>query len=146
MLSNVLFSCDHAGLPLIEPLNAIVHEMGFDFTNLGAFDASPVDYPDQAVKLVHALQKGQYGVLICGSGIGMSITANRFEGIRAALCTSEYEARVARAHNDANVLCLGARVIGVDQAKACLSVFLTTPFSGGRHACRVEKMDAVHKP
>lgn len=141
--NKVFFSWDHAGLVLVEPLNKLAQDLGYEVINCGSFEKTPVDYPDAALKLIQAIQPEQFGVLICGSGIGMSIIANRFSHVRAALCTSEYEARTARSHNNANVICLGARVIGVEQAKACLNVFLTTSFAGGRHACRVEKIETL---
>jgi ribose 5-phosphate isomerase B len=104
-----------------------------------------VDYPDYAAKVAVAVQAGQAerGVLVCGTGIGMSITANKFEGIRAALCTTEFEARMARAHNDANVLCLGQRVVGSGLGRAIAAAFLQTAFEGGRHQQRVDKIRRV---
>jgi ribose 5-phosphate isomerase B len=104
-----------------------------------------VDYPDFAARVAAAVTSGEaaLGVLVCGTGIGMSIGANKFAGVRAALCHSEFEARMTRAHNDANVLCLGQRVTGAGVALECLRVFLTTPFEGGRHAARVAKLAAL---
>jgi ribose 5-phosphate isomerase B len=115
--------------------------------DLGTRSAESVDYPDFAAKVARAVGEGEVerGVLVCGTGIGMSIVANKFRGVRAALCTSELEARMARAHNDANVLCLGQRVIGPGQARAILDVFLATPFEGGRHAQRVKKIQDAEK-
>jgi ribose 5-phosphate isomerase B len=145
MSETIIFSWDHAGYPLVEPLTTLAKELGFEVMTLGHFNTEPVDYPDSVASLIIAMRAGQgrVGVLICGSGIGMSMAANRYQGMRAAVCTSECEARTARAHNDANILCLGSRVIGVEQAKACLQVFLTTPFAGQRHARRVAKIDTL---
>jgi len=145
MAETVIFAWDHAGLLLVDPLTTLAKDLGYGVVTLGNFNTEPVDYPDSVATLVAAMRAGQgnYGVLICGSGIGMSIAANRYKGIRAAVCTSECEARTARAHNNANILCLGARVIGVEQAKSCLQVFLTTTFAGQRHERRVAKIDTL---
>jgi ribose 5-phosphate isomerase B len=142
---TLVFSWDHAGYLLVEPLTELAKELGYEALFMGEYNTEPVDYPDCAAGLVSTIRMGQasLGVLICGSGIGMSMAANRYLGMRAAVCTSECEARTARAHNNANILCLGARVIGVEQAKACLRVFLTTPFAGQRHLLRVEKLDKL---
>ncbi|EAU64857.1 ribose 5-phosphate isomerase B [Stigmatella aurantiaca DW4/3-1] len=101
-----------------------------------------MDYPDFALKVARAVASGEYalGVLVCGTGIGMSIAANKQRGVRAALCSTEFEARMARAHNDANVLCLGQRVVGAGVARSILDAFLATPFEGGRHEKRVQKI------
>jgi ribose 5-phosphate isomerase B len=138
---KLAIGCDHAGLALkTELLDAL--EGRAEVKDLGTTSGESVDYPDFASKVARAVGKGEVerGVLVCGTGIGMSIVANKFRGVRAALCTSELEARMARAHNDANVLCLGQRVIGPGQARAILDVFLATPFEGGRHAQRVKKI------
>lgn len=113
--------------------------------DLGPADTTSVDYPDFATKVTEAVvsKKASLGVLICGTGIGMSITANKVHGIRAALCHTEFEARVTRQHNDANVLCLGARVTGGGLAIEILRAFLNASFEGGRHAARVEKINQV---
>ncbi|HEX4621219.1 MAG TPA: ribose 5-phosphate isomerase B [Myxococcaceae bacterium] len=138
---KLAIGCDHAGLALkTELLDALQGRA--EVQDLGTTSGESVDYPDFASKVARAVGKGEVerGVLVCGTGIGMSIVANKFRGVRAALCTSELEARMARAHNDANVLCLGQRVIGPGQARAILDVFLATPFEGGRHAQRVKKI------
>jgi ribose 5-phosphate isomerase B len=138
---KLAIGCDHAGLALkTELLDALKGRA--EVQDLGTSSGESVDYPDFASKVARAVGKGEVerGLLVCGTGIGMSIVANKFRGVRAALCTSELEARMARAHNDANVLCLGQRVIGPGQARAILDVFLSTPFEGGRHAQRVKKI------
>jgi ribose 5-phosphate isomerase B len=143
---KLAIGCDHAGLALkTELLDALKGRA--EVQDLGTRSAESVDYPDFAAKVARAVGEGEVerGVLVCGTGIGMSIVANKFRGVRAALCTSELEARMARAHNDANVLCLGQRVIGPGQARAILDVFLATPFEGGRHAQRVKKIQDAEK-
>lgn len=140
---KIAFGCDHAGYSLHLPLMAIANSAGYATIDCGTYDESSVDYPDYAAKVVEAVlsDMADFGVLICGTGIGMSITANRKAGIRAALCTTEYETAMARQHNNANVLCLGARVIGVGVAKGCLLTFLHTEFLKGRHQERINKID-----
>lgn len=104
-----------------------------------------MDYPEYGARVARAVARGEYalGVLVCGTGIGMSITANKVTGVRAALCVGEFEARMARAHNDANVLCLGQRVIGGGVARSVVDAFVSTPFEGGRHQKRVELIARV---
>jgi ribose 5-phosphate isomerase B len=114
----------------------------FNCSDVGTYSLESCDYPNIAGKLAtEVLGLKATGILICGSGIGMSITANRFEGIRAALCANEYMARMSRMHNDANVLCMGERIIGVDLAKAITDAFLDTEFEAGRHQRRVDLID-----
>lgn len=140
---TVAFGCDHAGVDLKILLLDFVKQLGYKTVDFGTNSSESVDYPDFSCQVVQAIttKKADIGLLLCGSGIGMSIAANRNPLIRAALCHHEYDARVARAHNDANILCLGARVIGLDLAKACLQTFLTTPFEGGRHQKRLDKIN-----
>ncbi len=116
--------------------------MGYEVVDLGTDGRDSVDYPDFAKALIKAVIEGRAGcgVLVCGTGIGISIAANRHPGIRAAVCHNETTARLARAHNDANVLALGARIVGIEVAKDCLKAFLTTDFDGGRHEGRVAKL------
>lgn len=139
---SIAIASDHAGFALKEILKAELVQLGFGVLDLGPDSEASVDYPDYANALAGAIGKGQAkrGVLICGSGIGISIAANRHRHIRAALIHDGLGARLCREHNDANVLALGARLIGVDVAKDCLKVFLTTDFAGGRHQNRVAKL------
>ena len=142
-MTRVFIASDHGGLPL---KSLLLQELG-DAVDLGTNNKDSVDYPDFAQKLcrevlLHANEKA-LGVLICGTGIGVSIAANRFSGIRAALCHDVTTAKLARLHNDANVLCLGARVIGPVVAAECLHAFLNTAFEGGRHIKRIEKIEAA---
>ena len=138
----VAIASDHAGYDLKTALKAWVEEHGLDALDLGPHDGDPVDYPDMAGELAAALADGraERGVLICGTGIGISIAANRHRHVRAALCHDVTTAKLARQHNDANVLVLGSRVLGPNVARDCLDVFLRTPFEGGRHQRRIDKM------
>lgn len=140
-MRTIVFGSDHAGLGLKNILQE--HLAGrFDCIDIGTHSLESCDYPNIAGKLAtEVLNRKAAGILICGSGIGMSITANRFEGIRAALCANEYMARMSRMHNDANVLCMGERIIGVDLAKAITDAFLGTEFEAGRHQRRVDLID-----
>jgi len=133
---------DHAGLELKKELLQALAARGVEARDFGPQTAESVDYPDFAQKVARAVVSGEatLGLLVCGTGIGMSIVANKHKGIRAALCTSEFEARMARAHNDANVLCLGQRVVGAGVAQAIVEAFLSQPFEGGRHERRVQKI------
>jgi ribose 5-phosphate isomerase B len=140
-MRTIIFGSDHAGFGLKNIL--MEHLAGrFDTIDVGTHSLKSCDYPNIAGKLAtEVLALKATGILICGSGIGVSITANRFEGIRAALCANEYMARMSRMHNDANVLCMGERIIGVDLAKAIVDAFLGTEFEGGRHQRRVDLID-----
>ncbi len=144
-MANIAIASDHAGFALKSELVAELGRLGHTALDFGPVDTSSVDYPDFATKVTTAVTEGKapLGVLICGTGIGMSISANKVHGIRAALCHTEFEARATRQHNDANVLCLGQRVTGVGVALEVLKVFLATPFEGGRHANRLEKIRAL---
>ena len=139
---KLIIASDHAGLELRQELVALLKERGVAYDDVGPTSRESVDYPDFARKVARAVSAGEYplGVLVCGTGIGMSMVANKYRGVRAALCTTEFEARMARAHNDANVLCVGQRVVGVGVARGILEVFLSTPFEAGRHQQRVEKI------
>lgn len=140
---KIIFGSDHAGLGLKETL--VTHLSGrFEIHDVGTYSRESCDYPNIALELTRlVLAEDALGVLICGSGIGMSIIANRVPGIRAALCGNEHMARMSRRHNDANVLCLGERIIGPDLAAAILDAFLDTSFEGGRHQRRVDLIDTL---
>lgn len=139
---KIAFSADHAGFEFKEQLKTYVENMGCDVLDLGTYSADSVDYPDYGFKMGQAITNGDapIGVAICGSGIGISIAVNRFEKARCALCHVPRAAEMARRHNDANVLALGARVVELDAAKEILDTFLNTEFEGGRHARRVDKL------
>lgn len=139
---TIAIASDHAGFELKGALKAELEAMGRSVLDLGTNSADSVDYPTFADALAEALRDGraERGVLVCGTGIGISIAANRHRHVRAALCHDSASARLSRAHNDANVLALGARLIGIETAKDCVRAFFTTPFEGGRHARRVAKL------
>lgn len=134
--------CDHGGFDLKESVLQVLREMGIAARDFGTFSRDSVDYPDFARQVALAVRDGQVdlGILICGTGIGISIAANKVRGIRAALCAEPFSARMARQHNNANVLCLGARTIGPGLAQEIVRAFLQAEFEGGRHGRRVEKI------
>ncbi len=136
---------DHAGIDLKDLTVEMLRAKGHDVEDLGPFSKDRVDYPDYAVKVCESVlnDKAAHGILICGSGIGMSMSANRFHGIRAALCHDAYTASMARAHNDANVLCFGERVVGAGVAESIIDAWIAGAFEGGRHCGRVEKIEAI---
>lgn len=138
----VAVACDHGGFALKPAVIEVLREAGLDVLDLGTDSAESVDYPDFGQALAEAVVSGRAarGVVICGTGIGISIAANRFPEVRAAVCHDETTARLAREHNDANVLALGARITGPEVAKDCLRAFLRTPFGGERHERRVDKL------
>ena len=140
---TIAIACDHAGFNLKQALVDHLIGQGYYLLDLGTNDTEPVDYPDFANALAEAIQNGKVkrGVLVCGSGIGISIAANRYSEIRAALVHDVLGAKLSRQHNDANVIAFGGRIIGEDIALECLKIFLTTPFEGGRHARRVDKLN-----
>ncbi len=140
--TTVAIASDHAGYPLKETLKAELRCLGVDVLDLGTDGLESVDYPDFADKLAHVVKDGKAGrgVLVCGTGIGIAIAANRHRHLRAAVCHDATSTRLARQHNDANVLAIGGRLVGEETAKECLRVFLETPFEGGRHARRIGKM------
>lgn len=142
MKQTVAIANDHAGLALKNVLLKQIDACGFSTLDLGTNSTESVDYPDYGHAVANAVSDGraQLGIAICGSGIGISIAANRHAGIRAALCSSGLAAELSRQHNDANVLCLGARLIGEAEATECVRRFLTTAFEGGRHTARVQKL------
>ena len=144
---KIAIGSDHAGYAAKEHLKLWLAERGHDAVDLGTNGSGSVDYPDFAARVGSAVAEGvaPLGVLLCGSGIGMSIAANKIAGIRAAHCTDSYQARVARRHNDANILCLGARVSGLGVMEDTLESFLGHAFDGGRHAARVEKIDRLDR-
>ena len=136
---------DHAGIDIKHYVKELFEAKGHEVIDLGPFSKERVDYPDYAAKVCQEVLKneGSKGILICGSGIGMSMAANKFDGIRAALCHNEYSAKMAREHNDANVICLGERVSGYGMIEAIVEAWLSASFEGGRHTSRVEKINAL---
>ena len=134
---------DHAGVDLKDYTVALLKEKGHEVLDLGPFSKERVDYPDYAHKVARAVleDSAAQGILICGSGIGMSMAANRHAGVRAALCHDAYTATVARGHNNANVLCFGERIIGKGVCESILDAWIAGNFDGGRHCARVEKIE-----
>ncbi len=144
---KIAIGCDHGGL---EHKNAIVEhfkERGFEVSDFGIYEQISVDYPDIAVKVTSAITSGEceLGILVCGTGIGMSIAANKVNGIRAAACSEHFSAKYTRLHNNSNVLCLGGRVIGVGTAIELADLFVDTAFEGGRHQRRIDKITEIEK-
>jgi ribose 5-phosphate isomerase B len=139
---TIAMASDHAGVELKSTLSEMLKERGFEVIDLGTNGTESVDYPDYADAMAEAIRahRAERGVLICGTGIGISIAANRHPELRAALVHDEAGARMSRQHNDANVIVFGGRVIDADTARACLTAFLETGFDGGRHAARVAKL------
>ncbi|MGN0361440.1 MAG: ribose 5-phosphate isomerase B [Bilifractor sp.] len=140
----IALGCDHGGYSLMQVVKKHLDAQHIAYQDFGCFSEESVDYPDYAHKVGHAIQDGtcDKGILICGTGIGVSITANKMKGIRCALCTNEYMARLTREHNDANVLAMGGRVTGPGVAEGIVDAFLMTPFSEGeRHIRRIRKIE-----
>jgi len=144
---EIIVGADHAGYILKETLKCFLTEQGLLVTDVGTNSTSPVDYPDFGRQVGRAVSVGQFarGILLCGAGVGMSIVANRFPGVRAALCRDEETARLSRMHNDANVLVLAARLTDPQTALAITKAWLTTPFEGGRHQRRLDKIAAAER-
>lgn len=141
---RIAIGTDHAGLPLREPVLAWLRAHGHSVRDFGTEGPASVDYPDFARPVAAAVASGEVdlGILMCGTGAGMAMTANKVRGVRAVCCSDIYTAAMARAHNDANVLCFGGRVIGPGVAERLVEVFLTTAFDGGRHVPRVAKIES----
>ena len=139
---RIVIGCDHRGIALKQFIIDFLPELGHSYADMGAYSTYAVDYPDIARKIATGVANGNYdrGMLICSTGIGMCMSANKVKGIRAALCHDVFTATRARLHNDANVLCLGAEVVGQDMAKDIVTAFLNTQFEGGRHIKRLEKI------
>src|SRR5690242_16112745 len=142
MAERITLGSDHAGLQLRAEAARTASQLGFEVDDVGPSGGESVDYPDYARLVAQAVAAGRsrFGVLVCGTGIGMSIAANKVKGVRAAVCTTELEARMARAHNDANVLCIGERIVGLGLGAAIVKAFLEASFEGGRHERRVKKI------
>lgn len=142
MSLKIAIGGDHAGFLYKKDLTEELKKKGYEVKDFGPFSDASVDYPDYAHPLAESVEKKEndFGILICGSGNGVAMTANKHKGIRAALCWTEEIAKLSRQHNNANILCLPARYISVDDAKLLSNAFITTSFEGGRHGTRVEKM------
>ncbi len=142
---KLTIGCDHAGFRLKETILTFLNSKQIVVEDFGAFSGERVDYPDYAVKVARAVCGGTHtaGILICATGIGMSITANKMPGIRAALCTTPQLAELSRRHNNANILCLGGRILSDEEACKIVDAWLNAPFDGGRHSIRLEKIEKL---
>ena len=143
MNDSIIIGCDHAAFQLKEIIKGYLSEIGYQVDDVGAFSLDSVDYPKIAVELAAKVSDGTYqrGILMCGTGLGMSMAANRFSHVRAALCNDLFSAAMSRLHNDANILVLGGRVIGDVLAKEIVRTWMETPFEGGRHQGRLDLFD-----
>ena len=143
---RIIMGSDHGGFALKEELKRRLTEAGYDVVDDGCYDLQPVDYPDVAVKVAkHVLaEEGSFGVLCCGTGIGISIAANKVPGIRAALLTDVFSARMSKEHNDANIICFGGRTVGIEHAWEIMNAYLKAEHLGGIHARRVNQINAIH--
>lgn len=144
---RIALGSDHGGYRLKEKIKEMLEEKDIEYRDFGTFSTESVDYPDFAEKVAAAVAKGEWdqGILCCGTGIGVSITANKVPGIRAAVCGDCFSAKMARQHNNANILCLGERVVGVGLAMEIVNSWLEASFEGGRHQRRVDKISDVEK-
>ncbi|MBI2651334.1 ribose 5-phosphate isomerase B [Candidatus Woesearchaeota archaeon] len=146
-LKKIILGSDHAGFELKEEIKLFLKELGYKFEDLGAYIKEPCDYPKTAFEVAEkAAKTGSFGILMCGSGIGEAIVANKVKGIRAANCFNEYTAKMAREHNNSNILCLGARIISTEQAKNITKIWLSADFSKEeRHIRRVKQIMQIEK-
>jgi len=142
----IVIGSDHAGYALKEKVKSFVSERGVEVEDIGTFSEDSVDYPDFGIKVASSVSDGSFerGILICGSGLGMSMVANRFQNVRAALCNDLFSAIMSRRHNDSNVLILGGRIVGETLAQEIVKAWLETPFDGGRHQSRIEKFNLIN--
>ena len=143
----IAIGSDHGGYELKEKVKKHLEERGYEVKDFGTFSTESVDYPDIALPVAEAVAAGEYerGILLCSTGIGISIAANKVNGIRAAVCSELYSAEMMRRHNNANILCMGGKVVGVDLAYKITDLFLDTEFQGGRHQRRIDKIADIEK-
>ena len=144
---KIAIACDHAGLESKERIKSMLESMHYEVKDHGTYNDYSCDYPDFAYKVAKAVanKEAKFGILICGSGIGMSIAANKIKGVRAGVCTSEEAARLSRCHNNCNVLCLGERLLDIAQMDKIVKKWLNTEFEGGRHQRRTNKIAQIEK-
>lgn len=144
-MKKVFIGCDHAALDMKNQIVEYVENLGFEVIDEGTFTTERVDYPVYAKKVAVGVREneGAKGILICGTGIGMSLAANKVKGIRAAAVSEVYSAKLTRQHNDSNIVCIGARVIGIETAKMIVDAFLNTEYDGGRHQVRIDMISAM---
>ena len=146
-MMKIAMGCDHAAFDRKNEVAGYLKDLGYEIVDCGTYSTDSVDYPDIAAKVCEQVTGGQCerGILVCGTGIGMSIAANKHKGIRAACCSDTFSARLTRMHNDANVLCIGARVVGAGLALDLVDIFAKTDFEGGRHEIRVNMLKEFEK-
>ena len=144
---KIALGCDHGGLEHKNAIGEFLKEKGHEVVDFGIYEQVSVDYPDIAKKVCESIQQGEAerGILVCGTGIGMSIAANKYKGIRAAACSEHFSAKYTRLHNNSNILCLGGRVVGVGTAIELADLFVNTEFEGGRHQKRIDKIAEIEK-
>lgn len=144
---KIALGCDHGGLEHKNAIGEFLKEAGHEVVDFGIYEQVSVDYPDIAKKVCESIIKGETerGILVCGTGIGMSIAANKYKGIRAAACSEHFSAKYTRLHNNSNILCLGGRVVGVGTAIELAELFVNTEFEGGRHQNRIDKIAEIEK-
>jgi len=142
---TIAIGCDHAGVDLKKDILSLLHDLRIECIDYGTNSAESVDYPDFGEKVSEAVSSGKIerGILICGTGIGMSIVANKFSGVRASLCNELFTAKMSRLHNDANILVIGGRIVGKDLAKEIVRTWVSTPFEGKRHCKRLDKISHI---
>lgn len=142
---KIVIGCDHGGFEHKNAIKEHLEERGFEVTDCGIYECASVDYPDIAVKVCEEITSGrcERGILVCGTGIGMSIAANKIKGIRAAACSDHFSAKYTRLHNNSNILCMGGRVVGVGTALELADIFTDTEFEGGRHQRRIDKINEL---
>ena len=144
---KIAIGCDHGGLEHKNAIAEHLRERGFEVEDFGIYEQKPIDYPEIALKVAKSVaeKENELGILVCGTGIGMSLAANKVKGIRAAAVSEHFSAKYTRLHNNSNILCLGGRVIGVGTAIELVDLFVDTEFEGGRHAKRVDKITAIEE-
>ncbi|MBN2801840.1 MAG: ribose 5-phosphate isomerase B [Deltaproteobacteria bacterium] len=146
MTNRIFIGSDHGGFELKETMKSLLKDENYSIEDLGTYSTDSVDYPKIAQNLCNkVLETGDFGILICGTGLGMSMAANKIKGIRAALCSESYSSKMAREHNNANILCMGGRVTGPNLALEIAKTFIETPFEGGRHERRVQMLEPEDK-
>ena len=146
-MKKIIIGCDHGGFELKKEVIAHLEKRGIEVTDVGTYSTDSCNYPDYARAVCKRIQSGEFerGILVCGTGIGISIAANKHNGIRAACCSDTFSARMTRMHNDANVLCFGGRVVGAGLACDMVDLFVDTEFEGGRHQSRVDMLTEIEK-
>ena len=142
---KIAIGCDHGGFEHKNAIEKHLTDRGFEVTDFGIYENKSVDYPEIALKVANSVSKGEneLGILVCGTGIGMSLAANKVKGIRAAACSEHFSAKYTRLHNNSNILCLGGRVIGIGTALELVDLFVDTEFEGGRHQRRVDMITEI---